>query len=61
MLKPMFLNLRTLANACMSLPVVSVERSFSKMKMIKLDSETDYLKKSFLLNENLNRITTKID
>jgi len=34
MLKPMFPNLR---NVCMSLPVgmVSVERSFSKMKMIK--------------------------
>jgi len=36
-LKPMFPNLRTLANVCMSLPVgtASVERSFSKMKMIK--------------------------
>jgi len=37
MLKPMFPNLHTLANVCMSLPVetASVERSFSKMKMIK--------------------------
>jgi len=47
MLKLMFPNLRTLANVCMSLPVrtVSVERSFSKMKKMKLDPETDYLKK----------------
>jgi len=37
MLKPMFPNLCTLANVCISLPVetASVERSFSKMKMIK--------------------------
>jgi len=36
-LKPIFPNLRTLANVCMSVPVgtASVERSFSKMKMIK--------------------------
>ena len=36
-LKPMFPNLRTMANVCMSLPVgtASVERSFSQMKMIK--------------------------
>jgi len=37
MLKAMFPNLHTLANVCMLLPVqtASVERSFSKMKMIK--------------------------
>jgi len=37
MLKPMFPNLRTLVNVCMSLPVrtASVERSFSKTKKIK--------------------------
>jgi len=37
MLRPMFPNLHSLVNVCMSVPVgtASVERSFSKMKMIK--------------------------
>jgi len=45
----MFPNLRTLANVCMPLPVgtASVERSFSKMKMIKIRLRSDYLKKLF--------------
>jgi len=52
-LKPMFPNLHTLANVCMSLPVgtASVERSFSKMK---LNSEIDYMKKSFLLLKKIS-------
>jgi len=54
----------TLANVCMSLPVgtASVERSFSKIKMIKLDSETDYLKKTYLMKisiESLQKLTDK--
>jgi len=50
----MFPYLRALANACMS----GTTSSFSKMKMIKLDSETDYL--SYLMKisiESLQKLT----
>jgi len=50
MLKPMFPNLHTLANVCMSLPVgtASVERSFSKMKMIKTRLRNKLSEKSLM-------------
>jgi len=46
-LKPMFPNLCTLDNVCMSLPVgtASVERTFSKRKMIKTQLRNRFLKK----------------
>ena len=49
MLRTMFLNISTLANICLSKPVstASVERSFSRMKLIKTRSRNRIRQSSF--------------